>query len=202
MSRLAQLRAKLRRAVAKIAAIRKRNQRRRRAIKRLEAEHGATVMFDSVDLSQIPENAPAVAGYVGGAWPTFNQLRARFPHAYRLSIAVSASEDAVCLDVEPGDAELGQVVSWINAQRARSVKRPVIYSSASGMDAVVRALSDAGIGRESVRLWSAHYTFSPHLCGPHSCGEVRSTTVDATQWTDKALGRNLDQSLVAKGFFG
>jgi hypothetical protein len=54
--------------------------------------------------SAIPKTAEAVAGYVGGHWPTYNQLVKDFPHAHKLSIAVFASEDADCLDIEKGDA--------------------------------------------------------------------------------------------------
>ncbi|HET7120316.1 MAG TPA: hypothetical protein VFI17_03570 [Solirubrobacterales bacterium] len=178
------------------------NTRRRRAIKRLRDELGSRVMFDSVTIEEIPKNADAVAGYTGGNWPTYWELVKRFPHASVLDIAIAASYDATCLDIESGDASPEEAPSWVRRQQARGVKRPVVYTSASQMDELLALLRRAGIGRHEVRVWTAHYTFAPHLCGPHTCGEVQSTTADATQWTDQALGRNLDQSLLHEGFFG
>lgn len=156
------------------------------------------VMFDSVDLAEIPRSAPAVAGYTSGAWPTFNSIVTRWPHAHHLSIAVSASHDAECLDIEKGDATPDQAPEWFRRQRARGEVKPVFYASQSQIAAVIAALDGAGIGRDSYRLWSAHYTRTPHICGP---SEGVSWTADATQWTDRALGRNLDESLCVDDFF-
>ena len=65
---------------------------------------------------------------------------------------------------------------------------------------VVPVLRASGIDRAAVRLWSAHYTGSPHICGPRSC-RATSIDMDGTQWTNAALGRNLDESLLAADFF-
>lgn len=155
------------------------------------------LMYDSIDISQIPADAGAVAGYVNGRWPTFTKL-ARFK-ANRLSIAVSANADAACLDVERGDATPAQAPGWVHRQHERGEPRPVIYASRDAMGDVLRELAAGGIARGNVRLWSAHYGLGPHICGPVTCGA--GFQADATQWTDKALGRNLDESLLADGFF-
>jgi hypothetical protein len=158
------------------------------------------IMFDSTDLSQIPAGPAAAAGYVGGRWPTFHDLAARFPHALLLSIAISASEDADAIDVENGDATAPQVPAWHDRQRERGVLRPCVYASVSTMQAeVIPELRAAGINRPDVRLWSAHYA-GLHICGPSTCGEL-GTDADGTQWTDRAYGRNLDQSLLVASFF-
>jgi len=157
-------------------------------------------MFDAIDTSQIPSNAQAVAGYAGGNWPTFASLAAKFPNAYRLSIAVNSGEDADCLDVEPGDATVGDTPGWYARQRARGVARPCLYASAGIMNDLLGTLQQAGISRPSVRLWSAHYS-GQHICAPGSCG-MTSTPMDGTQWTSTALGRSLDESLLVDGFFG
>lgn len=149
------------------------------------------VMFDSVTVGEIPKGAQAVAGYVGGHWPTFAELDRLFPHAHRLSVAVSASEDADCLDIENGDAVAGQAPSWWERQHKRGVWRPCLYVELSNAASVVEHLTAAGIQRREYRLWVAHYTDSPHL-EPGS---------DATQWTQQAFGRNLDESLCAPDFF-
>jgi hypothetical protein len=161
-----------------------------------------SIMFDAVDIDQIPGDASVVAGYVNGNFVTFSQLCARFPNAHHLSIAVTAEANADALDVEPGDAVSGQVPGWYRRQKARGVARPVIYASASRMATeILPVLKQAGIARSDVRLWSAHFTHIEHLCGPGSCKQM-PVQADATQWTDHAHGRNLDQSVLADNFFG
>ena len=157
-----------------------------------------TVMYDDVDLTLIPKDAQAVAGYVGGRWPTFSKLRALFPGARKfVSIAVNASEDADILDIENGDATNVQAAVWFKRQTAR---RPGFYTSVSNVAALVDTLSRAGIPRSAYRLWTAHYTDTPHLCSS-TCYRGMPTTADATQYTDHALGRNLDASVVSPAFF-
>jgi len=158
-------------------------------------------MFDSVDVTQIPLGAEAVAGYTTGLYPTWSSLAAKFPHAYRLSIAVNSGENADCLDIEAGDATVGDAPGWYARQRARGVARPCLYASVSTMGSLLGVLRLAGIPRSSVRLWSAHYGDGQHVCGPGSC-RMTSTAVDGSQWTDMALGRSLDESLLVDGFFG
>jgi hypothetical protein len=156
------------------------------------------VMYDSVTVSEIPHSASAVAGYVGGRWPTYSTLVKEFPHAQHLSIAVNAGEDAECLDIESGDATIADAPTWFRRQKGRGVTTPCFYTSLSNVDALVAALNKEGIHRPEYRLWSAHYTYRAHVCGPP---EGISVTADATQWTDRALGRNLDESLCDDAFF-
>ena len=153
-------------------------------------------MYDSVDVKQIPSNAQAAAGYVGGKWPTYPRLKA--PRT--LSIAVNASEDAECLDVEKGDAEIFDAPRWVNRQLARGVKRPVLYCSVSLAPDLLDYLAKHGISRSQIRLWTAHYTFKPHRCSV-ACWKGFSGQADATQYSDHALGRNLDVSLCSPTFF-
>jgi hypothetical protein len=159
-----------------------------------------TVMFDSIDLSQVPSNAPAVACYTSGNWPTYEDSKRRFPKARHLSIAVSSAHDADCLDVEPGDATPQDAPRWVRRQLHRGIKRPVVYASVSSMAGILAQLAAHGIRRDQVRLWTAHYTHHPHRCSP-ACGFGLKTTADATQWTDRARGRTLDESHLAKNFF-
>lgn len=157
-------------------------------------------MFDAVTIANIPKDAYAVAGYVNGRWPTYPQLVKDFPTAKHLSIAVTAEADADCLDVEPGDATAAQAPAWFRRQKARGVALPVFYTSLSNAKTLVGVLAAAGIKREQYRLWTAHYTFAAHLCGV-SCGYGMPTYADATQYTDKALGRSLDASFLSTSFF-
>lgn len=192
------------------AAIRKRWRRTLRGAlhtaaraRRVIARHTGTAkpftMYDSVNPNEIPPGAVAVAGYTSGHWPTYPELVRRFPKARKLSIAVNAQHDATCLDVEPGDATNAQAPGWVRRQQRRGVKRPVLYTSVSNAGALLSELQRNGIRRGEVRLWTAHYNRTPHLCSP-SCGFGMSTVADATQYHDKALGRNLDVSLCAPGF--
>lgn len=158
-------------------------------------------MFDNVNLNLLPSGAAAYAGYVDGRFKNFSQLQAKFPHAHLLSIAVFAENDADCLDVETGDATPSEAMVWIVRQFERGVKRPVLYADASTMRTIISLMADAGVPRNTLRLWSAHYTNHPHFCGPHTCGEI-PLDVDGTQWTDNALGRSLDQSVMDDSFFG
>lgn len=158
-------------------------------------------MFDSVTVSELPSgSAYAYAGYIGGNWPTYNAVKAKFPGHQVLSIAVNASETAQALDVEAGDATAGQAPGWYSRMKAAGVSRPCFYASISNMQQVINALEDDGIARSSFRLWSAHYSGSSHVCGPSSCGESR-IAMDGTQFTDTAMGRNLDESLLVADFF-
>lgn len=156
-------------------------------------------MYDSVDVEQIPEGAAAVAGYVNGRWSTYPKLSKKFPHAQRLSIAVSAAVDADCLDVEKGDADPWEAAAWVRRQLARGAKRPVVYTSVSQAPLVLKELKRKGITRNQIRLWTADYTFKPHLCSS-KCGYDIGGKADATQYTDHALGRNLDASLCSPDF--
>lgn len=160
-------------------------------------------MFDSVAVGEIPADAPAVAGYVHGRFPTWPLLVVEFPHAHQLSIAVQADEnDAECLDVEAGDATMVEAIPWVQRALARGVKRPVLYSSLSISQELIDACEHAGIARSQIRIWTAHYTGRAHLCTT-ACGfGFREPAADATQWTDRALGRNLDESLCNDAFFG
>lgn len=158
-------------------------------------------MYDSITLSTIPANPYAVAGYVGGRWPDYSAEVVAFPNAKHLSIAVNAEEDAECLDIENGDAIPSQAPAWVKRQQGRGVQRPVVYASVSNMRAVLDACAAAGIQRSALRVWTAHYVKTPHICSP-ACGFNFNTAADATQWTDVALGRNLDESALGDWFFG
>jgi peptidoglycan hydrolase-like protein with peptidoglycan-binding domain len=155
------------------------------------------IMYDAVDVSQLPSGAKAYAGYVDGIYQTYNTIRSLFPEAQILSIAVLPDTNAECLDVEPYDATVSQIPAWLKNQ---TTHRPVIYASVGTMGSVLAVLAQNNISRQDVRLWSAHYLQGEHICGPHTCGQVR-IDMDGTQWTDKAHGRNLDQSLLRDDFF-
>jgi hypothetical protein len=167
-------------------------------------------MFDDINVSLIPKDAQAVAGYIGGKWPTYTKLVGEFPNAKHLSIAVSVLYDADCLDVEPGDASVTQAPVWVKRQlklrkehtKTYNTSKPVLYTSASWGQRLVDACTKAGLvyGKDYL-WWSAHYTGVSHFCGP-SDGFGIKQTAHATQFTDLAQGKHLDESICSPGFFG
>lgn len=160
------------------------------------------VMYDNVNVSLFVPGGNAYAGYVNGRYANISGVRAyaKAQGAQVVDISVFAGGDATCLDVEPGDATPAQAPQWVGRQLARGVQRPIVYSSASQMDAVLRNLRGAGISRGQVRLWAAHYGSGKHICGPATCHLV-SVACDGTQWTDRSHGRSLDESVLADNFF-
>jgi hypothetical protein len=160
------------------------------------------VMYDSTEVSTVPPNPQAVAGYTSGNWPTYEPLVRAFPHAHHVSINVTSAYQGEILDCEAGDVppeDHGTIINWLKGSQEAGIFRPGPYASVSNMNGIVDALLGAGHPRDSFRVWSAHYTYHPHLCGG-DCG--LNTTADMTQWTDKALGRNLDESLCQDEAFG
>lgn len=156
-------------------------------------------MLDSIDVSVLPAGYQAYAGYVNGRWPTFNNLKEKFPSARILSIAVNASADADCLDVENGDATIQDIAdgTWFARQVARKIV-PCFYIEASNLAEAQNHLRI--LPRNSYRLWSAHYT-NQHICGPNSCG-YGLYVADGTQWTSTFSGSNIDASILNSNFFG
>lgn len=153
-------------------------------------------MYDSVVVSTVPANPPAVAGYVAGNFITFGPLVAAFPHAVHVPIAIQADEIVrnvrmACLDVEPGDAVPAQAGGWARAELNAGVI-PCEYANLSTYPQVRASLAAAGIPRSKTFEWDADWTFSPHL----------DSGFDATQWTDHALNRNLDASAATLQFLG
>lgn len=158
-------------------------------------------MFDDITVHSMPTGGSyAYAGYTDGMWPTFPELVRRFPGHRLLDIAVFASDNATCLDIEKGDATVDEAPAWYERQVQRGVYRPVLYTSADNLRDLERVMAAAHISREHYRIWSAHYGPRAHLCGPRSCGFGLSVA-DGTQWTARALGLDLDQSILLPDFF-
>lgn len=153
-------------------------------------------MFDDVNVSLIPRDAKYVAYYLDGIYNTEAAVREQFPHATLVSIAVFPQDDAEMLDVENGDATIADIYAWLNRQLARGVYRPIIYISGGRVDQMMLTMNANGFKRDQYRINSAHYTGTPHICGPDSCG-VCQEQCDGTQYTDHADGSSLDESLLS-----
>jgi hypothetical protein len=161
-------------------------------------------MYDTALNDQFPRGAQAYAAYVDGSLgnqPNYAYIVTAFPTAQHLSIALFAADNADVLDVEPGAANPSDVPAWYARQVKRGIARPVVYANVSTMNAsILPVLSQAGIPRANVRLWTAHYDVGEHICGPGTCGSL-TMNADGTQWTPTALGLVLDQSLLLDNFF-
>ena len=158
-------------------------------------------MLDSVTVADLPDGADAYLGYADGAWPTAVELRARFPRAHILILAVFAADDGEGLDIERFDASIPEVYDWFVRQQARGVQRPVLYISAGSAGMLLATMQANGFARSSWRLLSAHYGAGKHICGPGTCGYPQA---DGTQFTDTAPGLNgslVDESLLSDSFF-
>jgi peptidoglycan hydrolase-like protein with peptidoglycan-binding domain len=157
-------------------------------------------VFDDVNVGLIPGDAEAAAGYVDGHFQTFPALVRRFGNRIPLVSITVFGNHARIVDIEPGNPLTDkQAADWTAAMIRDGVYRPGPYTSASNVDAVAAELSRAGVRRSQSVIWSAHYTGVPHICGPNSCGACR-TQCDATQYTNKARGQNLDETL-AEDYF-
>jgi hypothetical protein len=90
------------------------------------------LLYDAVNVKNIPPTATMVAGYLSGATipTTLPALRVRFPQAQVVTIAVTAQQDAMVLDVEKGDALPTDVPGWLTRQRSQG-HDPTIYCSVS-----------------------------------------------------------------------
>lgn len=159
------------------------------------------VMYDSTNIGDIPRNAQAVIGYVGGnpAYTQYDAAKKRFPKAYVLGLAVASRYDAEGVDVEKGDVPNNLVPMWVKRQMKRGVKKPVVYTSASNVAPLIKLLAANGIMRKQVRILSAHYNYKKHICSPAVCGYPQA---DGTQWTNRSGGHHLDESLLKDDFFG
>lgn len=157
------------------------------------------LMFDDVNVDLLPK-ADAYAAYVDGIYANLGKVRAKFPGAHILSIAVRASDLADALDIEAGDAVNSDAPGWYKRVLASGVSKPCLYTSASNADALVAEMTKANIPRKAYRLWTAHYGKGEHLCGPTTCGECQATA-DATQFTSTANNESLDESVCLADFF-
>jgi hypothetical protein len=149
--------------------------------------HTTLTMFDSTNPSAVPDSAKACAGYVDGNWPSYWPLIARHWPAepFILPIAVDPRHRGLILDIEKGDATPRSAVDWLRMMAARGLHRPCLYTSVSNVPALAEVLRVHGIRRGDYRLWTAHYTGIPHICGPE-CGLGSIERPGMTQYGQRA----------------
>jgi hypothetical protein len=155
-------------------------------------------MLDSVDPNAIPADAPIVAGYDDGAlyaWPA--SAWDRFTGT-KVHITVTGQTlTSQWGDVEWGDMDEAGAADWVRRQVAAGMPRGGVYASLSRLGDVVAACGQ-------VKLWSAHFTFKPHICSeacrpdaPNLPADFPWELVVGTQFANRgAQGENVDISLV------
>ncbi len=112
-------------------------------------------MYDTVEAQSAPAGASLLAGYVNGRYANMDALRARYPHALLVGIAVTADHDGgVVLDVERGDATPAEAPGWVTRRRAAGVD-PTVYCSASVWPAVRAAFHVAHVAEP--HYWIAQW---------------------------------------------
>lgn len=145
--------------------------------------------YDSCTVTEIPHDARAVAVYLEGICKNKRAVRAWAPDAMLTTIAVRSSEDAHVFDVEAGDATNADAPGWYERHDHERYGKPIFYTSAGNVAALVAELKAHGIKRRKYIIWSAHYTNVRHVCGPLTCGFPKA---DSTQYTTS--GERLDIS--------
>lgn len=149
------------------------------------------VMYDSVTLSEIPNEPHAVLAYINGEFANYDEAKVRFPHARLLPTSVTGQVVAECYDLEKGDyLPQSAGVLWEFAH-TRGVERPCMYASLSNMDTVKSSLAQKTSARDTFRLLVADWNGLAQLIPGY----------DGHQFTNHALGRNLDESILASDFF-
>lgn len=163
------------------------------------------IAYDDVTLSLIPPDAPIVVAYVDGLYANYDQAVARFGAEKVRGITVRGSHGShiYWCDSENGDLTTAQAIDWV-AYEVRTLKHTARgpYAAVSSMQAIIDGLTRAGISRGSYPVWTAHYA-GAHICSPRTCAYPGfRDTADGTQFTDKALGRSLDESEITDRWLG
>lgn len=161
---------------------------------------------DNVTVSALTPGFPVYAGYYNGPFANLTALRARFPHAYIVTIALrlNGSKGSMAADIEPGTMSATQTgsfadcLAWLKQGGFPAGRKPLIYVMASWAAALERYLAANGWSRESYDMWTAHYA-GLHLCSPSGCGYGGTRQADATQYASGANDYNVFRGYVIHG---
>ena len=117
------------------------------------------IMYDGIEPDEVPAGAAIYAGYDDGEWQSYGVLEAAHPAALHVSICVTASGSARCLDVESGDATPDQAPGWVLAQRAAGEPDPWVYMNETTWPAVMAAVAEQKV--TPPLYWVAAYVEDP-----------------------------------------
>jgi hypothetical protein len=156
----------------------------------------STVLYgqDSIYPLLMTKGLAVYPGYVAGTYTNYAAVVADFPGARYVGIAPWIAPTD-CLDIEPGDAVPGDAPAFFRQSTHPNLNKPLFYTSAGDVQAVINALSSAGIARSSYYIWSAHW-IGAHICAPVTCGYPAA---DATQYASSNVDYDAWNSYVFKG---
>ena len=139
-------------------------------------------MFDAVTASEIPAGATLVAGYADGEFENVAAMRARFPRAEVVTIAVAHTTRAMVADIESGDMTPETAVEWARDTMADIANDLLtLYANTSTWPSVVAAFKAAG---EPLPQWfAADYDGVAEL-GP---GQIAKQYVDTGGYDESVV---------------
>ena len=151
----------------------------------------------------------AVAGYANGKFANYGAAARGFPKVHLLEVDVIGQQVGNAAISRRRYAVLGGRAVGQGASES-GCRSPGRLLSGVKLGAVMQSLAGAGVSRNEVRLWTAHYTGQPHICSS-ACGYGVTGAADVTQWASadatgtvpSAYGkRNIDVSITADDFSG
>ena len=139
-------------------------------------------MYDAVTVSEIPAGATLVAGYADGEFENVAAMRARFPRAEVVTIAVAHTTRAMVADIESGDMTPETAVEWARDTMADIANDLLtLYANTSTWPSVVAAFKAAG---EALPQWfAADYDGVAEL-GP---GQIAKQYVDTGGYDESVV---------------
>lgn len=150
-------------------------------------------------------NATAIVAYqFGNSWPTYGPYCDARPDLAKkgwiISTTLTCDGPARMYDIEDGGGHISNIGRFMQ-QADRTWGKPILYTFASGVAAMIEAADDQGYDRDDYYIYSAHPDSSngKHICGPNVCGYP---TADATQYTFRTPGNcdtGIFQSYVLPG---
>jgi hypothetical protein len=117
-----------------------------------------------------------------------------------VSITTTGRQDADVVDVEAGDVSPSGALQWLRRMKALGHPAPGVYASLDVWCGLLGPLLLSQFKRSEFRVWTAHYTHRWHRCS-QNCDSRLRLDPDATQFTNQALGRDLDCSAALTPFF-
>jgi hypothetical protein len=132
-----------------------------------------------------------VFAYAYGEYAQTKAVRAMCPHAIVLTVATRDGERADMYDYENGAMTADGLATAVEADLKAGVYKPILYASKDNYSEVWHALKAHDISGTEVRAIDANWTNHAHV----------DDGFDGTQWTQAALGRNLNEYLLASDFF-
>jgi hypothetical protein len=159
---------------------------------------GYLLMYDAVDVGNVPAGADYAGVYVNGHYANEAAMRARFPHAKFLTITVSMDNTADACDCEVGDLTVAEAEEWVRWRLAAGVHRPCVYASQDRWEnqGLHAALTPYG---SKIRRWIASYPGSgPNVPPGYDAHQFASSEYDASVCLPDFFATSVTPSGVAR----